>query len=213
MFLVYSLNIPTTPSHFQLLNDPYPTVFGDILDRIQGLTREYYKSNQELFSFSCPSVLFRNLMLINTDFSDNCINTLNVLQASNACASVRAFVRCNFLTDKVYAYKQTEDGYIEEDPLGGFDPLQCIKSVCWNNYRFISKIIYYWDWILTCRSVRAGNVIGGGDWAKDRLIPDLIKSTVLKENNNPLSRFNQTMATCTRTVVGISFYWSTITWR
>ncbi len=174
----YSLNIPTTPSHFELLNDPYPTVFGDILDTDK-LTRSIAEIKPEIiFHLAAQSLVRESYANPILTFQTNCIGTLNVLQASNACASVRAFV--NVTTDKVYAYKQTEDGYIEEDPLGGFDPYSASKAcveIITDSFRksFITETGYL------LASVRAGNVIGGGDWAKDRLIPDLVKSTVLKK--------------------------------
>ncbi len=105
-------------------------------------------------------------------FGTNVMGTVHVLEAVRTCPTVRAVVAVT--TDKVYLNRETRKGYVEEDPLGGNDPYSASKAsselVC-ASYRasFFSGA----DAPLLA-SVRAGNVIGGGDWALDRLVPDII---------------------------------------
>ena len=99
---------------------------------------------------------------------------VNILEASRTCYSVRTVV--NATTDKVYEERITTDGYRESDPLGGHDPYSSSKacaelvSGCYRKSFFNAGP--------RMATARAGNVIGGGDWAEDRLVPDLVRAAV-----------------------------------
>jgi len=102
------------------------------------------------------------------------MGTANVLEACRNVASVRAIVAIT--TDKVYANQEWPWGYRENDRLGGHDPYSTSKAACElliNSYR---KSYFTDSSAPLTASARAGNVIGGGDWSKDRLIPDLVRS-------------------------------------
>jgi len=105
-------------------------------------------------------------------FETNVMGTVNVLEAVRSCKSVKAVI--NVTTDKCYENKEKLTGYKEDEPLGGFDPYSSSKAC--------SEIVtqaYRRSFLHNCVAVataRAGNVIGGGDWSKDRLVPDFIKA-------------------------------------
>ena len=107
-------------------------------------------------------------------YETNVIGTLNVLEAARHCKSVKAFV--NVTTDKCYENKEVARGYKEDDPMGGYDMYSSSKGcveILSSSYRrsFLQE-----DGSFAMATVRAGNVIGGGDWATDRLIPDCVRS-------------------------------------
>lgn len=111
-------------------------------------------------------------------FEINVMGTVNLLEAVRGCESVRAVV--NVTTDKCYENKEWVWGYRENDPMGGYDPYSSSKGcseLVTSAYRqsFFNTDSYARHRVAVA-SARAGNVIGGGDWAADRLIPDCIRS-------------------------------------
>ena len=101
-------------------------------------------------------------------YQTNVIGTLNVLEAARKCKSVKAFV--NVTTDKCYENKEINRGYTEDEPMGGYDMYSSSKGcveIMSSSYRrsFLQDENSY-----AMATARAGNVIGGGDWALDRLI-------------------------------------------
>ncbi|MEZ5461947.1 CDP-glucose 4,6-dehydratase [Dokdonella sp.] len=112
-----------------------------------------------------------------TTFSTNVAGLVNLLEAVRSCDSVRAMV--NATTDKVYLEMNEARGYRETDALGGHDPYSTSKAcaeLITECYRksFLDSIRPF----LRVATARAGNVIGGGDWAEDRLVPDLVRSSI-----------------------------------
>ena len=109
---------------------------------------------------------------INT-LSVNILGTANILESIRSCNSVKTAIMIT--TDKVY--KNNEDGrsYIESDPLGGHDPYSASKSAAEIVIESYRKS-FFEEANISISSARAGNVIGGGDWSEDRLIPDVIRS-------------------------------------
>lgn len=107
-------------------------------------------------------------------YKTNVIGTLNVLEAARKTPSVKAFV--NITTDKVYENKEREAGYKEDEPFGGYDMYSSSKAcseILSSSYR---RSFLQDGKPFALATVRAGNVIGGGDWSKDRLIPDCIRA-------------------------------------
>ena len=106
-------------------------------------------------------------------YETNVIGTLNVFEAVRKAGSVKALV--NITTDKCYENKEINHNYCEDDPLGGYDPYSSSKAcaeILTSSYRrsFFEKEG------IAAGSVRAGNVIGGGDFSVDRIIPDIFRS-------------------------------------
>lgn len=169
----YSLAPHTNPSLFDALNldSEINSVIGDILDK---------KTLQKTFDDFRPEIVFHLaaqpiVRLSYTEpvltYETNVIGTLNVLEAARKCGTVKAFV--NITTDKCYENKEVVEGYIETDPMGGHDMYSsskgCVEILSSSYRRSFLKDGY------ALATARAGNVIGGGDWAADRLLPDCIR--------------------------------------
>lgn len=105
-------------------------------------------------------------------YETNVMGTVNMLEAAKTCESVRAIV--NVTTDKCYDNKEWAWGYRENDPMGGYDPYSSSKG-CSELITSAYQNSYYKKLGKGLASARAGNVIGGGDWSVDRLVPDIIK--------------------------------------
>ncbi len=120
-------------------------------------------------------------------YSTNVMGTVNVCEAVRQTASVRSYL--NVTTDKVYENKEWEWAYRENEPLDGFDPYSNSKS-CSELVTHSYKNSFFADGRVAVSTARAGNVIGGGDFAHDRIIPDCIRAAVNHEDiilRNPYS--------------------------
>jgi CDP-glucose 4,6-dehydratase len=120
-------------------------------------------------------------------YSTNVMGTVNVCEAVRRTSSVRSFL--NVTTDKVYENKEWEWGYRENEPLDGYDPYSNSKS-CAELITHSYKNSFFTDGRVAVSTARAGNVIGGGDFAVDRIIPDCIRAAVNGEDivvRNPYS--------------------------
>jgi CDP-glucose 4,6-dehydratase len=106
-------------------------------------------------------------------FASNVTGLVHLLEAVRACGSVRVLV--NATTDKVYADHAGAAAYRESDPLGGHDPYSTSKA-CAELVTDCYRKSYFHDSAVRIATARAGNVIGGGDWAEDRLVPDLVRA-------------------------------------
>ena len=112
-------------------------------------------------------------------YSTNVMGTVNVLEAVRLNSCVKSFL--NVTTDKVYENKEWEWGYRETDPLNGYDPYSNSKS-CSELVTHSYKKSFFNEGRTAISTVRAGNVIGGGDFAKDRIIPDCIRAALKGES-------------------------------
>jgi CDP-glucose 4,6-dehydratase len=114
-------------------------------------------------------------------YATNVMGTLHILEAARQCSNLKAIV--NVTTDKCYENQEWEWGYRENEPMGGHDPYSnskgCVELVT-SAYR---KSFFSSELSPALASARAGNVIGGGDWAEDRLIPDILRAV---EKNSPV---------------------------
>lgn len=112
-------------------------------------------------------------------YATNVMGTINIMEAIRATDSVKVGVMIT--TDKCYENKEQLEGYIETAPFGGYDPYSSSKGACeiaiqsWRR-SFFNPANYGKKHTMSIASVRAGNVVGGGDWAKDRIIPDCIRA-------------------------------------
>jgi CDP-glucose 4,6-dehydratase len=106
-------------------------------------------------------------------YSTNVMGTVNILECVRLHKQVKSFL--NVTTDKVYKNEEKDEGYKENEPLDGFDPYSNSKS-CSELVTHSYKNSYFSDGNTSISTARAGNVIGGGDFAKDRIIPDCIRS-------------------------------------
>ena len=112
-------------------------------------------------------------------YETNVMGTVNVMEAIRAAGSVRVAVMIT--TDKCYENREQARGYKEDDPMGGYDPYSSSKGAAeiaiasWRR-SFFNPADYGVKHNVSIASARAGNVIGGGDWAKDRILPDCIRA-------------------------------------
>ncbi|MDR1137906.1 MAG: CDP-glucose 4,6-dehydratase [Synergistaceae bacterium] len=170
----YSLE-PSEPSLFRsaIPPDEKRGVYADI--------RDARKVADEIYSFS-PEIVFHLAAqpLVRESYKDpvltyqtNVMGTVSVLEAIRAAKTVRAAVIVT--TDKCYRNMEWEWGYRETDALGGEDPYSSSKS-CAELICEAYRTSFFKDSDTRLATARAGNVIGGGDWAEDRLIPDAIRA-------------------------------------
>ncbi len=182
----YSIDYPGTPSHFKLLDLDITSITGDILDA-QSLQKCFNEHQPEIvFHLAAQSLVRESYKNPLKTYSTNVIGTLNVFEAARKCKSVKAIV--NVTTDKVYENIEQDIAYKETDRLGGYDIYSSSKAcseiltVSYKN-SFLNVNEYKKTHGILLATARAGNVIGGGDWAADRLVPDVIKASV---NNQPV---------------------------
>ncbi len=172
----YSLEAPTSPNHFDLLKLDMISIIGDIRDQDK-LNKTFNKYKPEIvFHLAAqPLVRYSYHNPLET-YETNVIGTLKVFEACKK-NHVKAIV--NITSDKAYENMNFERGYNESDPLGGYDPYSSSKGcadLLTNSYRnsYFNSSNYKNLHSTLLASCRAGNVIGGGDWAQDRLISDIM---------------------------------------
>lgn len=174
----YSLEAPTHPNHITLLDLDITSIIGDIRD-LETLDKTFATYNPDIVFHLAAQALVRPSYAnpIET-YETNVIGTLKVLEVCHK-HQVKAIV--NITSDKAYENKEWVWGYRENDPMGGYDPYSASKgcadllaSSYRNSYFNINEYKKSHKTLLaTCR---AGNVIGGGDWAQDRLMTDIMVS-------------------------------------
>ena len=171
----YSLSPNTNPNLFAAANisKDIKSVIGDILDT-DTLNKAFAKFQPEIvFHLAAQPLVRLSYSEPVKTYTTNVIGTLNVLEAARKTNTVRAFV--NITTDKCYENMEVNRPYKEEDPFGGYDMYSSSKGcaeILSSSYRrsFLQEGGY------ALATVRAGNVIGGGDWALDRLVPDCVRA-------------------------------------
>lgn len=174
----YSLEAPTNPNHIGLLNLDVTSIVGDIRDlELLNETFATYKPDIVFHLAAQPLVRLSYENPIET-YETNVMGTLKVFEACRA-NSVKAIV--NITSDKAYENREWVWGYRENDPMGGYDPYSSSKGcadILANSYRssYFNPHEYKKSHNTLLASCRAGNVIGGGDWAKDRLMTDIMLS-------------------------------------
>lgn len=178
----YSLSPKTNPNHFSLLKSDMESVIADIMDKNR-LEKAINTFKPDIvFHLAAQPLVGYSYMNPYETYNTNVIGTLNVLEAVRKIKTVKAVVLIT--TDKVYENKECLLGYKEEDRLGGYDPYSSSKACCElliGSYRnsYFNNSEYLKKHQTLIASARAGNVVGGGDWGKDRLIPDIVKKASL----------------------------------
>lgn len=172
----YSLEPPTQPNFFtetQLQKRIANSTIGDIRD-IVVLTSALKKAKPDIIIHMAAQPLVRKSYNIPVEtFTTNVIGTVNVLEAARQIGTTKAII--NITTDKCYENKDWYWPYRENDRLGGHDPYSASKA-CAEIATAAYRNSFFDDANIYLASARAGNVIGGGDWAIDRLIPDFFKA-------------------------------------
>jgi CDP-glucose 4,6-dehydratase len=176
----YSLKPPTSPNLFTVAKvaDGMCSVDGDIRN-LEHLTKSMQASSPEIVIHMAAQALVRESYQNPVEtYATNLMGTVNVLEAVRYTPSVRAVVIVT--TDKCYENREWVWGYRENEPMGGYDPYSSSKAcaeLATAAYR--SSFFNAQDYDkhgVAIATVRAGNVIGGGDWSMDRLIPDILSA-------------------------------------
>lgn len=185
----YSLNPPTNPSLYEIagIDQDVNSVIGDIRD---------YKTLKKAFDEAKPEIVlhlaaqpivrdsYKNPLYT---YETNVIGTVNILECIRNTNYVKSFL--NVTTDKVYLNKEWDWGYREYEELDGYDPYSNSKS-CSELVTHAYKNSFFTDLNVAISTARAGNVIGGGDFSNDRIIPDCIRAVIDQKEivvRNPFS--------------------------
>lgn len=187
----YSLNVPTQPSLFEAIRmkDKVIHIIGDVRDEKHLMTVFEEYQPEFVFHLAAQPLVRMSYKEPKLTYETNIMGTVNLLECVRKTKSVRV---CIIVTsDKCYENKEWFYGYREIDPLGGYDPYSSSKAcaeMVTSAYRnsFFNPKDYGKIHNVSLSSVRAGNVIGGGDWAEDRIIPDCIKA--LSQNKQIILR-------------------------
>lgn len=183
----YSLPPPTRPSLFELarVGDSIESREGDVRD-VESLTAALVASKPDIVIHMAAQPLVRSAYSDPVaTYTTNVLGTVNLFQVVRAAAGVRAVV--NVTTDKCYENRGATRPFSETDALGGTDPYSCSKA-CSELVTSSFRDAYfepeqYSSHGVAIATARAGNVIGGGDWGLDRLIPDIVRAL---ESGNPV---------------------------
>jgi len=175
----YSLEAPSKPNHIELLDLDIISIISDIRDT--ATLNAVFEEHQPDIVFHLaaqPLVRYSYINPVET-FETNIMGTINIYEAARKTKSVKAIV--NITSDKAYENREWVWGYRENDPMGGYDPYSASKGcseLVTSSYRssFFNLSEYGKSHSILLASCRAGNVIGGGDWAEDRLIPDIMRA-------------------------------------
>ena len=173
----YALAPPTNPSLYDISNidNEINSNRGDVRD-FESLYKVFAQSKPEIVIHMAAQPLVRE-SYINPRYTyeTNVMGTVNILECLRRTECVRSFL--NVTTDKVYLNREWEWGYRENDVLDGFDPYSNSKS-CSELVTHSYKNSFFSNSSISISTARAGNVIGGGDFAHDRIIPDCVRSTI-----------------------------------
>lgn len=176
----YSLEPPTNPNLFILsgIEQKMHSIIGDVRDR-RHLMQVFDEVQPEIVIHLAAQPIVRESYKNPVEtYEINVMGTVNILEAVRLHPSVRSVL--NVTTDKVYYNREWEWGYREEDPLDGYDPYSNSKS-CSELVTHSYKLSFFKDCDQAVSTARAGNVIGGGDFAADRIIPDCVRAARAKQ--------------------------------
>ena len=174
----YSLDCPTTSSIFyaaEIEKLMKYDVRGDIRD-LNLLTKSMQSFQPEIVVHMAAQSLVRDSYVNPIDtYTTNIIGTVNLFEAVRNTTSVKAVL--NITSDKCYENKELLKGYCETDPMGGYDPYSSSKG-CAELVSSAYRNSYFQESNVALATARAGNVIGGGDWSSNRIVPDAIRAFI-----------------------------------
>jgi CDP-glucose 4,6-dehydratase len=171
----YSLQPPTNPNLFEVasVNEVIESEINDIRDfeSLRNSIEEF--SPDIIFHMAAQPLVRASYKFPLETYETNIMGTANLLHAALEADSCRAII--NITTDKCYENKEIDIAYKETDPMGGYDPYSSSKG-CAELVSSAYRESFFNEKKIGLATVRAGNVIGGGDWAEDRLIPDILRA-------------------------------------
>ncbi|HJB06729.1 MAG TPA: CDP-glucose 4,6-dehydratase [Candidatus Enterocloster faecavium] len=171
----YSLKPPTDPSLFEIagIGSGLASVIGDVRD-LEHLEKVFEEARPEIvFHLAAQPIVRDSYKDPVYTYETNVMGTVHVLECIRKSGCVRSFL--NVTTDKVYENREWEYGYRETDPLDGYDPYSNSKS-CSELVTHSYQKSFFQEGSCAISTARAGNVIGGGDFANDRIIPDCVRA-------------------------------------
>lgn len=188
----FSDGVPTEPSHYAAMHlaDQMQDIRGDIRDRASLVSAVREFKPDVIFHLAAQALVRRSYEDPAGTFEANTLGVMNILEAVRACPSTQAVVMIT--SDKCYRNDEWVWGYRETDHLGGSDPYSASKGCA----EIISHS-YFQSFFKdgpACATVRAGNVIGGGDWAQDRIVPDCARPGPPAGRADPQSLGHATLA-------------------
>ena len=172
----YSLKTNTSPALFleAKVADQMESEIGDIRD-LEKISNSMKSFNPDILIHMAAQPLVRLSYTKPVEtYSTNVMGTVNVLEAARKCPNLKAIV--SVTTDKCYENKEWHWGYRENEPMGGHDPYSSSKGCAELVTSAYRRSFFHTEDSASIASARAGNVIGGGDWSKDRLIPDILRA-------------------------------------
>ena len=171
-----SLDIPTEPSLFKecQLDQKIEHHFGDIRNYKQTLEIVQKQQPEIVFHLAAQSLVLESYENPLATYETNVMGTMNVMEAVRQSPSVKTVLVVT--SDKCYENLNWNFGYREDDRLGGHDPYSSSKAACEIAFSSFYRSFYAKENRQTALSARAGNVIGGGDWAENRIVPDCMRS-------------------------------------
>ncbi|MDP1558299.1 MAG: CDP-glucose 4,6-dehydratase [Nitrosomonas sp.] len=172
----YALKPPTEPSFFvvaEVGKGMASTEIADIRDADKLRLAMQSASPEIVFHLAAQSLVRYSYVQPAETYAVNVLGTVNLLEAVRATPGVKAVV--NVTTDKCYENREGVWGYRENEPMGGFDPYSSSKG-CAELVTAAYRRSFLESAGIALASARAGNVVGGGDWADDRLIPDIMRA-------------------------------------
>lgn len=174
-----SLEHENDKQHFKLIKPECMSDFVDIRN-YDALEKSILNFEPEIvFHLAAQSLVRKSYKCPIDTYSTNIIGTVNVYEACKSSKSVRVIVAAS--TDKVYENKNQLEAYAESDKLGGHDPYSASKA-CMEILSESHRKSFFHASKIRLATVRAGNVIGGGDWSEDRLIPDIFRAVTTGTN-------------------------------
>ncbi len=186
----FALTPNTSPALFKEANidELIDSEIGDICD-LASISKSMKSFDPDILIHMAAQPLVRLSYKEPVDtYATNVMGTVHVLEAARACTNLKAIV--SVTTDKCYENKEWHWGYRENEPMGGHDPYSSSKGCAELVTSAYRKSFFNTEDSPSLASARAGNVIGGGDWAEDRLIPDILRAFESSEPvviRNPLS--------------------------
>lgn len=179
----YALAPSSSPALFEeaRIGEDMDSQIGDIRN-LPELKKSMISFNPEIVIHMAAQPLVRLSYKDPVDtYATNVMGTVNVLEAARSCSNLQALI--SITTDKCYENKEWVWGYRENEPMGGHDPYSSSKGCAELVTSAYRRSFFSSEGTASISSARAGNVIGGGDWAEDRLIPDVLRAF---ENGKPV---------------------------
>jgi len=178
----YSKSIPTKPSLFESakVEEGMTSIMGDVCDysKLENTVNEF--KPEIVIHMAAQSILPKSYKVPLETYETNVMGTVNLLESVHKLGGVRAIL--NITSDKCYQATKSSASYKENDPMGGYDPYSsskgCAELVTASFRNSFFNPGEYNDHGVALASARAGNVIGGGDWAPFRLIPDFFRNVI-----------------------------------